>query len=80
MFGVAATIRALAVGSYAQFIHLNEIITAHQLRPVIDRMFPSEPIGTKAPYGVDDRAEDGPQVRQGCPGHPVFQLSTSTRG
>ncbi|MFI6332857.1 NAD(P)-dependent alcohol dehydrogenase [Micromonospora chersina] len=42
VFGVAATIRALAVGSYAQFIRLNEIITAHQLRPVIDRVFPFE--------------------------------------
>lgn len=42
VFGVAATIRALAVGSYAQFISLNALITAHQLRPVIDRVFPFE--------------------------------------
>jgi len=42
VFGVAATIRALAVGSHAQFTQLNEIITAHRLRPVIDRAFPFE--------------------------------------
>ncbi|MGC5290633.1 zinc-dependent alcohol dehydrogenase family protein [Micromonospora sp. DT231] len=40
LFGVAATVRALAVGSRAQFLKLNEVITAHQLRPVTDRAFP----------------------------------------
>ncbi|MET7673058.1 zinc-dependent alcohol dehydrogenase family protein [Micromonospora luteifusca] len=45
LFGVAATVRALAVGSHAQFTKLNEIITAHQLRPVIDRTFPFEEAG-----------------------------------
>lgn len=45
VFGVAATIRALAVGSHAQFIRLTELITAHQLRPVIDRVFPFEEAG-----------------------------------
>jgi NADPH:quinone reductase-like Zn-dependent oxidoreductase len=45
LFGVAATVRALAVGSHAQFTKLNEIITAHQLRPVIDRAFPFEEAG-----------------------------------
>jgi NADPH:quinone reductase-like Zn-dependent oxidoreductase len=50
VFGVAATIRALAVGSYAQFIRLNEIITAHQLRPVIDRVFPFEEAGAAFRY------------------------------
>ncbi|MEV4455833.1 NAD(P)-dependent alcohol dehydrogenase [Microbispora sp. NPDC049633] len=42
LFGVAGTVRALAVGSHAQFVHLNEIISAHRLRPVIDRVFPFE--------------------------------------
>ncbi|WP_410645946.1 zinc-binding dehydrogenase, partial [Amycolatopsis sp. lyj-346] len=42
LFGVTATVRALAVGSHAQFTKLNEIITAHQLRPVTDRAFPFE--------------------------------------
>jgi NADPH:quinone reductase-like Zn-dependent oxidoreductase len=42
MFGIAATVRALAVGSYAQFARLTETITAHRLRPVIDRVFPFE--------------------------------------
>lgn len=50
VFGVAATIRALAVGSYAQFIRLNEIITAHELRPVIDRVFPFEEAGAAFRY------------------------------
>ncbi|MCP3785430.1 NAD(P)-dependent alcohol dehydrogenase [Micromonospora sp. A3M-1-15] len=45
LFGVAATVRALAVGSHAQFTKLNEIITAHQLRPVTDRAFPFEEAG-----------------------------------
>ncbi|MEU7756807.1 NAD(P)-dependent alcohol dehydrogenase [Micromonospora sp. NPDC049171] len=45
LFGVAATVRALAVGSHAQFTQLNEIITAHQLRPVTSRAFPFEEAG-----------------------------------
>ncbi|HEX5995720.1 MAG TPA: NAD(P)-dependent alcohol dehydrogenase [Jiangellales bacterium] len=45
LFGVAATVRALAVGSHAQFTQLNEIITAHRLRPVTDRAFPFEEAG-----------------------------------
>lgn len=40
LFGAAATIRALAVGSRAQFIEMNLAIAAHRLRPVIDRVFP----------------------------------------
>jgi NADPH:quinone reductase-like Zn-dependent oxidoreductase len=50
VFGVAATIRAVAVGSYAQFSQLNEIIAAHQLRPVIDRVFPFEEAGAAFRY------------------------------
>lgn len=50
LFGVAATVRALAVGSYAQFTQLNEIIAAHQLRPVIDRAFPFEEAGAAFRY------------------------------
>ncbi|QXE38837.1 NAD(P)-dependent alcohol dehydrogenase [Streptomyces sp. GMY02] len=42
LFGAAATVRALAVGSRAQFISMNDVITAHRLRPVIDRVFPFE--------------------------------------
>lgn len=42
LFGVAATVRALAVGSRAQFTSMNDVITAHRLRPVIDRVFPFE--------------------------------------
>ncbi|GAA2187960.1 NAD(P)-dependent alcohol dehydrogenase [Micromonospora lupini] len=50
LFGVAATVRALAVGSHAQFTELNEIITAHQLRPVTDRTFPFEEAGAGFRY------------------------------
>ncbi|MFF3176494.1 alcohol dehydrogenase catalytic domain-containing protein [Streptomyces sp. NPDC057900] len=32
----------LAVGSRAQFIAMNDVITAHRLRPVLDRTFPFE--------------------------------------
>jgi NADPH:quinone reductase-like Zn-dependent oxidoreductase len=39
VFGAAGTIRALAVGSHSQFLRLNEVITAHRLRPVVDRVF-----------------------------------------
>lgn len=50
LFGVAGTVRALAVGSYAQFTRLNEIIAAHRLRPVIDRVFPFEEAGAALRY------------------------------
>ncbi|MEV5988588.1 NAD(P)-dependent alcohol dehydrogenase [Streptomyces sp. NPDC052051] len=40
LFGAAATVRAVAVGSRAQFVSMNDVITAHRLRPVIDRVFP----------------------------------------
>lgn len=42
LFGAAATVRALAVGSRAQFTSMNNVITTHRLRPVIDRVFPFE--------------------------------------
>lgn len=42
VFGVAATLRAVAVGSHAQFTELAEVVAAHRLRPVIDRAFPFE--------------------------------------
>ncbi|MGI5243581.1 zinc-dependent alcohol dehydrogenase family protein [Dactylosporangium sp. CA-139066] len=42
VFGAAATLRAVAVGSRAQFLAMNEAIAAHGLRPVIDRVFPFE--------------------------------------
>lgn len=40
LFSVAATVRALAVGSRAQFTRMNEVISPHRLRPVVDRVFP----------------------------------------
>jgi NADPH:quinone reductase-like Zn-dependent oxidoreductase len=42
LFSVSATVRALAVGSRAQFTQMNDVITAHRLRPVVDRVFPFE--------------------------------------
>lgn len=42
LFGIVGTVRALAVGSHAQFAGLTEFITTHGLRPVIDRVFPFE--------------------------------------
>ncbi|MFJ3663350.1 NAD(P)-dependent alcohol dehydrogenase [Streptomyces sp. NPDC090119] len=42
LFGVAATVRAVAVGSRAQFTSMNDVITAHRLRPVLDQVFPFE--------------------------------------
>ncbi|MFF9284936.1 zinc-dependent alcohol dehydrogenase family protein [Streptomyces griseosporeus] len=42
LFGVAATVRAVAVGSRAQFAAMNDVIAAHRLRPVVDRVFPFE--------------------------------------
>jgi NADPH:quinone reductase-like Zn-dependent oxidoreductase len=50
LFGVAATVRALAVGSYSQFTRLNEMITTHRLRPVIDRVFPFREAGAAYRY------------------------------
>ncbi|MGW1224163.1 zinc-binding dehydrogenase [Streptomyces sp. NPDC002530] len=40
LFAGAATVRALAVGSRAQFLAMNDLITARRLRPVPDRTFP----------------------------------------
>jgi NADPH:quinone reductase-like Zn-dependent oxidoreductase len=37
---MVGTIRRIAVGSRAQFISMNSAITAHRLKPVIDRVFP----------------------------------------
>ncbi|MGW2744585.1 zinc-binding dehydrogenase [Streptomyces sp. NPDC001450] len=42
LFGAAATVRAVAVGSRAQFTAMNDAIAAHRLRPVVDRVFPFE--------------------------------------
>ncbi|MEV4510967.1 NAD(P)-dependent alcohol dehydrogenase [Dactylosporangium sp. NPDC049525] len=42
VFGAVATLRAVAVGSHAQFTQLADFVTAHRLRPVIDRTFPFE--------------------------------------
>ncbi|MEV0449195.1 NAD(P)-dependent alcohol dehydrogenase [Streptomyces sp. NPDC050600] len=42
LFGSGATVRALAVGSRAQFTALNAFLTRHHIRPVLDRAFPFE--------------------------------------
>lgn len=40
LFGSGASVRAVAVGSRAQFLAMNHAIEAHDLHPVIDRVFP----------------------------------------
>ena len=42
LFGAAATVRAVAVGSRVQFDRLADVVTAHRVRPVIDRVFAFE--------------------------------------
>ncbi|GAA3315102.1 NAD(P)-dependent alcohol dehydrogenase [Nonomuraea dietziae] len=39
LFASGATVRAVAVGSRAQFLAMNRAIEDHRLRPVIDRVF-----------------------------------------
>ncbi|MEV0589501.1 NAD(P)-dependent alcohol dehydrogenase [Nonomuraea sp. NPDC050310] len=40
IFAAGAVVRGIAVGSRAQFLAMNQLIEAHRLRPVIDRVFP----------------------------------------
>ncbi|MER6943759.1 NAD(P)-dependent alcohol dehydrogenase [Nonomuraea sp. NPDC000554] len=40
LFASGATVRAVAVGSRAQFLAMNRAIDVNRLRPVIDRVFP----------------------------------------
>lgn len=40
LFGSGATVRALAIGSRAQFLAMNQLIEQHRIHPVIDRRFP----------------------------------------
>ncbi|MFG1826932.1 NAD(P)-dependent alcohol dehydrogenase [Microbispora bryophytorum] len=42
LFASGATVRAVAVGSRAQFLAMNRAVEVNDLRPVIDRMFPFE--------------------------------------
>ncbi|MFB7861724.1 NAD(P)-dependent alcohol dehydrogenase [Streptomyces sp. NPDC056069] len=39
LFGSGATVRALAVGSRAQFLEMNEVVERERIRPVLDRTF-----------------------------------------
>ncbi|MFF5206824.1 NAD(P)-dependent alcohol dehydrogenase [Streptosporangium sp. NPDC000396] len=40
IFNSGATVRGIAVGSRAQFLAMNQLIEAHRIHPVIDRVFP----------------------------------------
>ncbi|MDF2712121.1 MAG: putative oxidoreductase [Nonomuraea muscovyensis] len=40
LFASGATVRAVAVGSRAQFVAMNRAIEVNRLRPVVDRVFP----------------------------------------
>ncbi|MFB6841774.1 NAD(P)-dependent alcohol dehydrogenase [Streptomyces sp. NPDC056361] len=72
LFASGATIRAVAVGSRAQFTAMNEVIAKHGLRPVVDRVFPFEEApeayayyaaGTSFGKVVIQGARDGAGVR-----------------
>ncbi|MFI8828534.1 NAD(P)-dependent alcohol dehydrogenase [Streptomyces sp. NPDC053431] len=39
LFGSGATVRALAVGSRAQFLEMNKLVERERIRPVLDRTF-----------------------------------------
>lgn len=40
IFGSGATVCALAIGSRAQFLAMNQLIEQERIRPVVDRSFP----------------------------------------
>ncbi|MBN6058423.1 NAD(P)-dependent alcohol dehydrogenase [Nonomuraea sp. RK-328] len=40
LFSAGAALRPVATGSRAHFLQVNRVLTAHRLRPVIDRVFP----------------------------------------
>ncbi|RFU42286.1 NAD(P)-dependent alcohol dehydrogenase [Actinomadura logoneensis] len=42
LFSAGAALHRIATGSRAHFLELNRALTAHRLRPVIDRVFPFE--------------------------------------
>lgn len=42
LFASGATVRAVAVGSRAQFLAMSRAIDVNRLRPVVDRVFPFE--------------------------------------
>ncbi|NUW46347.1 zinc-dependent alcohol dehydrogenase family protein [Nonomuraea rhodomycinica] len=44
LFGAGAVLRPVATGSRAHFLQVNRVMTAHRLRPVIDRVFPFEDV------------------------------------
>ncbi|QDQ15527.1 zinc-dependent alcohol dehydrogenase family protein [Streptomyces spectabilis] len=55
LFTSGATVRAVAVGSRAQFIAMNAFIETHGLRPVIDRAFPfDEAVDAYRHYATGD--------------------------
>jgi NADPH:quinone reductase-like Zn-dependent oxidoreductase len=50
VFAGVVTLRGIAIGSRAHFLAMNRAIAAHQLKPVIDRVFPFEEAKTAYQY------------------------------
>ncbi len=73
LFGAAATVRAVAVGSRAQFTAMNRVIAAHRIRPVIDRVFPFEEAA--AAYRYYESGNPFGKLVVSVPGTPSGQSS-----
>ncbi len=73
LLGAAATVRAVAVGSRAQFTAMNRVIAAHRIRPVIDRVFPFEEAA--AAYRYYESGNPFGKVVISIPGTPSGQSS-----
>lgn len=73
LFGAAATVRAVAVGSRAQFTAMNRVIAAHRIRPVIDRVYPFEEAA--AAYRYYESGNPFGKVVISIPGTPSGQSS-----
>ncbi|WTX00511.1 NAD(P)-dependent alcohol dehydrogenase [Streptomycetaceae bacterium NBC_01309] len=56
LFGSGATVRAVAVGSRAQFLAMNRLIGEHGLRPVVDRVFGFDDARDAYRYYAEGRA------------------------
>ncbi|MGW5683054.1 zinc-binding dehydrogenase [Nonomuraea sp. NPDC003754] len=56
LFAVGATVRAVAVGSRAQFLAMNHVIDVNRIHPVIDRVFSFDDAPDSYRYYASDDA------------------------